>query len=91
MRKSGSKPSLPIGGNTWSTIPSCSVYLDLNQVIVGNILQYSDYKGFREAISSWNMGQDYFMWTNCEVMSQPISSQVTIQPPYAAPIGLTAG
>ena len=28
IRKSGSKPSLPIGGKTWSTIPSCSVYLD---------------------------------------------------------------
>ena len=37
--KSGSYPSLPIGGNTKSTIPSCSVYLK-EKIIqnVGNVI-----------------------------------------------------
>ena len=47
MRKSGSKPSLPIGGNTWSTIPSCSVYLDKHVISVDKQLRYFGFKGFQ--------------------------------------------
>ena len=55
MRKSGSKPSLPIGGNTWSTIPSCSVYLDKHVISVDNQLRYFGFKGFSlSGCHCWN-------------------------------------